>query len=60
MAVKKNEESFEEKFSKEQILLSKKYRKNKDILRTILKDEETYSFKEVDSLIEKFMKGKVK
>lgn len=60
MVAKNDEELTEEKFSKEQILLSKKYIKNRDLLRTILKDEGIYSFNEVDSLIEKFMKGRIK
>ncbi|MCX7715043.1 MAG: hypothetical protein N2171_04880 [Clostridia bacterium] len=47
------------KFSKEQILLSKKYRSKKDIINVLLDDSSIYSITEVDALIKKFMKGKV-
>lgn len=46
------------KFTKKNILKSKKYQNRKDILNVLLEDKE-YSFSEVDALIDKFMKGKV-
>ncbi|MGO0903534.1 hypothetical protein ACYZFO_10745 [Clostridioides difficile] len=45
------------KFTKEQIVNSKKYISRKDLLNAILKENELYSFSEVDDRINKFMKG---
>ena len=50
----------ETKFTKEQLLNSKRYADRKDIVSVLLKTEQTYSFTEVDTLIKKYMKGKVK
>jgi hypothetical protein len=47
-------------FSKEQIISSKRYSDRKDLVQILLKDNEKYNFSEVDSLINEFMKGKVK
>ena len=47
-------------FTKEQILASNKYANRRDVLGAILSDDKTYTFEKVDSLLEKFMKGKVK
>lgn len=47
-------------FSKEQILSSKRYRDKKDLVNVLLKNEKSYSLDQVDDLIDKFMKGKVK
>ena len=46
-------------FTKEQILASEKYANRRDVLGAILTDGE-YTLEKVDSLLEKFMKGKVK
>lgn len=54
------EEKQEIKFSKEQILASSKYANRRDVLGAILSDNDTYTFEKVDSLLDKFMKGKVK
>lgn len=43
-------------YTKESIVKSKKYSNRKDLLMTILKDDVQYTFEEVDSLIDKFMK----
>ena len=61
MAKKKAEEVKQEVFaySKEQILASKKYENRRDILGVLLKDGAEYTFEKVDSLLDKFMKGKV-
>lgn len=48
------------KFTKEQLLNSKKYSNNKDILVALLTDGKSYSHSEVTKLIEDFMKGAVK
>lgn len=54
--VVKNEEI---KYSKEQLISSKKYATNKDLLQVLLVDNEIYTFKEVDQKIEEFKKRKV-
>ncbi len=46
--------------NKEQITYSNKYSDKKDILSTLLQEDKTYSFSEVDTMISKFMKGVVK
>lgn len=46
-------------YTKEQILSAKKYIHRKDVVNVVLKDRQSYTLKEVDDLIEKFMKGKV-
>ena len=46
-------------FTKEQILASNKYANRRDVLGAILSDDDKYTFEKVDSLLEKFMKGKV-
>ncbi|EOY7157810.1 hypothetical protein ACQD5W_002367 [Clostridioides difficile] len=45
------------KFTKEQIVNSKKYVNRKDLLNAILKENELYSFSEVEKIINNFMKG---
>ena len=61
MAKKKIDEVKQETvFSKEQILASKRYENRRDVLGVILTDGEFYALEKVDSLLEKFMKGKVK
>ena len=47
-------------YTKEQIISAKKYIHRKDVVNVVLKDGQSYTLKEVDDLIEKFMKGKVK
>ena len=58
--VKTIEEKQETLFSKEQILASKKYINRRDALGVILSDDKSYTIEKVDSLLENFMKGKVK
>lgn len=61
MATKKKEIQQESvKFSKEQILASMKYSNRRDVLVAILDDNKSYTLEQVDSLVDKFMKGKVK
>lgn len=50
----------ESTYSKEQILKAKKYVARKDILNVLLTNDKTYTLKEVDKLIENFMKKEVK
>jgi len=47
-------------FSKEQLLSGNKYRNRKDILGVLLEDGKEYSFDQADTLMDEFMKGKVK
>ena len=48
------------KFTKESILKFERYRERRDLLHALLVDGERYTTKEVDALIAKFMKGRVK
>ena len=62
MAKVKNDEVKQEtvsSYTKEQILGSKKYKDRRDILGVLLTDGAEYTLEKVDSLLEKFMKGKV-
>ena len=47
-------------FSKEQIIASAKYGRYRDLLDALLERDKRYTTKEVDAVIEKFMKGEVK
>lgn len=44
-------------YLKSAILTSKRYVGKTDLLKALLKDDESYSLKKVDDIIEKFMKG---
>ena len=48
------------RFTKEQILDSKRYQHRRDVLESLLSGEKTYSHADVEGTLEKFMKGKVK
>ena len=48
------------KFTKAQIVGSQKYERFKDFLTGNLEDDKMYSMQDVDSLLEKYMKGMVK
>lgn len=47
-------------YTKAQILASIRYVSRRDILDVLLKDNEKYSFDQVNKLLDVFMKGKVK
>ena len=47
------------KYSKEQLVRSKRYANRRDLLGALLEDSERYSFDEADALLKKYMKGKV-
>ncbi len=49
----------EVRFCKEQILTSKKYFAKRDICQTVIPDNFYGTLKDADTLIEKFMKGRV-
>ena len=61
MAKKKTDEIKQEvvSYTKEQILASNKYKNRRDAVGVILADGKSYTLDQVDSLLEKFMKGKV-
>ena len=48
------------KYTKQQILKSKKYLGKQDCINALLKEDTQYSIEEVDGLIDGFMKGVVK
>lgn len=56
----KDADNFEIKFSKEQLVKSKKFSGQQDLLNTILKADKQYTLEEVVSKVEKYLKGKVK
>ena len=60
MSKKKEAELIENKFTKEQLLNSNKYKHNKDALSVLLEEDRSYSIQEVEKLLTDFMKGKVK
>ncbi len=49
-----------QKYSKKQLLQSKKYLDRKDVLGVVVKDGENVTLEELDKRISTFMKGKVK
>lgn len=46
-------------FSKAQLLQSKKYAQQKDVLNALLASDHVYTLQEVESVIDNFLKGKV-
>ncbi len=50
----------EPKFTKEQLIKSKMYRHQIDVLKVVLEENKTYSIPETDKLINDFLKRKVK
>lgn len=48
------------KFDKKQIVTSEKYKLRVDVLNAILEEDKLYSIKEIDKMIENFMKSEVK
>lgn len=59
--IKKEEKkvAIENKFTKEQLISSKLFRNNKDILNVLIQNNEEISIDEAQKRIEKFRKGKV-
>lgn len=55
----KEAEKVESKFSKNQLLAAKRFSGKRDILEALLSDDETYTVKTVEQMIEDYMKGKV-
>lgn len=52
-------ENVETKYSKEQILNSKRYRFKKDVVNAVLNDGENYTIEEVDKAISDFYEREV-
>lgn len=50
----------ENKFSKEQLVFSLRFRDRRDIVEALLEEGGMYTVKAVEEKIEKYMKGKVK
>ena len=59
-ATVKNSTENIDKFSKKQLIKSKKFALRADLLKVILDEKELYSIEETEKAIEIFMKGKVK
>lgn len=60
MPKKENEIKKEDvKFTKDQIVKSKKFKNRVDLIRVILQDNESYTLEEVQKEIDKFMKRRV-
>lgn len=51
--------TMEPKFSKEALLNARRFRKDRDLVSALLEDGVEYTVSEVESKIEKFLKGKV-
>lgn len=49
-----------ERYSKERILLSDSYKKNKDLLKVLLEDGKSYTKQEINKLIDGYLKKGVK
>ncbi len=47
-------------YTKERLLVSKRYVNRRDLISALLEPGKAYTLNEVDMLIDKFMKGKVK
>lgn len=50
----------ETKYTKEQLINSDVFSNKRDLLTALLVDGKTYTVKETDELIKKYLKGKVK
>lgn len=60
MAETKTKAAAESKYTKQQILKSKKYLGKQDLINALLKDNSQYTLSQVDKIINDFMKGVVK
>ncbi|MEA4988921.1 MAG: hypothetical protein VB095_12755 [Anaerovorax sp.] len=48
-----------EKFLKEKLIFSGRYKESRDLLEVLLEEKQEYCFQEVDSCINEFLKRKV-
>lgn len=56
----KTEKTEVRKFTKEQLLASKRFSDRKDLINALLLENKKYSIEEADKKITEFLKGKVK
>lgn len=56
---KREVKTTENKFTKSQILASKKLSYSRDLINTLLKDDKDYTLKEVETEINKYLERKV-
>ncbi len=50
----------EQTYTKQAILNSKRYIKQKDLVNALLDEDKKYTLKEVDNIIKKYLKGVIK
>lgn len=55
-----NMEKAANKFSKQQLATSERFRGRRDILEALLTDGELYTVKAVEEIMDRYMKGKVR
>lgn len=60
MAKEKPKKKTENKFTKQQVLASKKLSYSKDLINAILEDGKTYTLEEVETKVNEYLKRKVK
>lgn len=60
MEIKKEINESAQRYDKEELLKADRYRQKADLIEALLEPDTGYTIKEVDSVIEKFLKGKVK
>lgn len=56
--VNKNNKT-ERRFNKQQLLISKQFANQRDLLEALLENNKNYTLSEVDNMIKKYMKGQV-
>lgn len=49
----------EERYSKEELAKSERFKKRQDMVRALLKDDEEYSLEEAENILMSFMEGRV-
>lgn len=47
-------------FTKQQLLNASRYREKRDLLQALLEEGKSYSFEETETILKRYMKGKVK
>lgn len=60
MDMKKETTGNIQRYEKEELLKADRYRQKADLIEALLEPDTGYTIKEVDAVIEKFLKGKVK
>jgi len=59
-AAEEKSERAEPRFTKKQVLSAARFKNRKDLVSAVLDDGKTYTIVEVDQMVDRFMKGKVK